>query len=76
MRVDMDEKWVSTTGSKFITGAIFQAASCSIVQMTVGDAIRELKVGSAAMLIPEPAGSHLDTRLFPLRQHTDQDISI
>lgn len=36
----------------FIIGAIIQAASFSIVQMTVGRAVVGLGVGSAAMIVP------------------------
>lgn len=36
----------------FIIGAIVQAASYSIVQMTVGRAVVSLEVGSAAMIVP------------------------
>lgn len=62
----------------FVIGAIIQAVSYSIVQMTVGRAVVGLGVGSAAMIVPVRGGSSL-TRpfsLFRLRQYTDLDSSI
>lgn len=60
----------------FIIGAIIQAASYSIVQMTVGRAVVGLGVGSAAMIVPVRARSALATSVSSPHQYTDLDSSI